>query len=174
MGFVPGIIIALNINVDSIAVAGLCSSITFKTAHLWITNHKRDGDIAKYLATSFSCTECVMAPCVISNCLPSFTTFNIFDGSESQSTPCSASFFCSHQFGATLRVQCHVHSVPVIIGPDLLHPSLHDLWSLLLQLLLVCLWVLLLHSLIYISLLCNYLALFIILSHNITVVIPVA
>ena len=50
------------------------------------------GSIAKYLATSLAMLNVVIAPRVISNCLPSFTTFSIFEGSESRSTILAASF----------------------------------------------------------------------------------
>jgi hypothetical protein len=45
----------------------------------------------KYLAASLAMLNVVMAPLVISNYFPSFTTFSILDGSESKSTILSAS-----------------------------------------------------------------------------------
>src|SRR5207244_10234636 len=79
-GISAGIIIALNINVASIAVAGLCSCIILRTASFGLLVTNMAGSIAKYLATSLAMLNVVIALRVISNCLTSFTTFNIFEG----------------------------------------------------------------------------------------------
>src|SRR5215469_8506541 len=79
-GINAGIIIALNINVANIAVAGLCSCITLRIANFGLLVINIAGSIAKYLATSLAMLNVVIAPRVMSNCLPSFTTFNIFEG----------------------------------------------------------------------------------------------
>lgn len=66
-----GIIIALNIRVDSIAVSGLCNCMTFRASSLGLLSLNIAGRMVKYFAASFAMLNVVMAPRVISNCLPS-------------------------------------------------------------------------------------------------------
>ena len=85
-----GIIIALNINVDNTAVSGLCSCIILRNCICRLFSINIAGRIEVF-SSSLAMLNVVMAPLVISNCFPSFTTFSILDGSESKSTILSAS-----------------------------------------------------------------------------------
>lgn len=73
-GIRKGIIIALKINADKIALDGELSPIIFKTFICGIAIVKIAGIIAKYFAISFAIENVVNDPLVINNCLPISTT----------------------------------------------------------------------------------------------------
>ena len=91
-GIKQGIIIALNINADIIALDGVLNDIIFNTFIFGIATVKIAGIIAKYLAISFEIENVVNDPLVISNCFPISITSKIFVGFESKSTILAASF----------------------------------------------------------------------------------
>src|SRR4030095_10887730 len=61
-GISAGIIIALKINVDSIAVSGLWSCMIFSICSLGLLSINMAGRIAKYLAASLAILKVVIAP----------------------------------------------------------------------------------------------------------------
>ena len=71
-GISAGMITALNMRVDRIAVSGLCNCITLSACSFGFSAINMAGNNAKYFATSLAILKVVIAPRVISNCFPSF------------------------------------------------------------------------------------------------------
>ena len=90
-GISAGMIRALNITADNIALLGDESPIMLSLFTCGRATAKTAGIIAKYLATSFTMLNVVMAPRVIRSCFPIETTGISFDGSLSRSTMFAAS-----------------------------------------------------------------------------------
>src|SRR5674536_402304 len=91
-GISAGIIRALKITADSMALFGEDSAMMLSLFASGIAAAKIAGMIAKYLATSLTMLNVVMAPRVIRSCFPIDTTAISFDGSLSRSTMFAASF----------------------------------------------------------------------------------
>src|SRR5580692_3483987 len=69
-GINNGIMIALKITADKIALSGLCKFIIFKLCRLGIETINKAGTMAKYFATSLAILNVVSVPLVINNCFP--------------------------------------------------------------------------------------------------------
>src|SRR5674536_238868 len=91
-GISAGIIRALKITADSMALFGEDSAMMLSLFASGIAAAKIAGMLAKYLATSLTMLNVVMAPRVIRSGFPIDTTAISFDGSLSRSTMFSASF----------------------------------------------------------------------------------
>jgi hypothetical protein len=65
-----GMMIALNITAESIALSGLCKFIMFNPCNAGIATINKAGMMAKYFATSFAILNVVNVPLVMSNCFP--------------------------------------------------------------------------------------------------------
>ena len=87
-----GMIMALKITAERMAVSGECNFIIFKPCKAGIEVMNNAGTMAKYLATSLAILKVVSVPLVISNCLPISTTSINLVGSLSKSTILPASF----------------------------------------------------------------------------------
>ena len=91
MGISPGIISALKIKADKIALAGVARCMIFKICICGSTMVNMAGIMAKYLAMSLATLKVVREPLVIRSCFPISTTSKILVGSESRSTMLAAS-----------------------------------------------------------------------------------
>src|SRR5699024_3522532 len=89
-GIRQGMMMALKINADRIALFGVLRCMMFKTPSWGIAAINMAGMIAKYFAISFAMEKVVREPRVMSSCLPISTTSRILVGSESRSTMLAA------------------------------------------------------------------------------------
>ena len=90
-GIRQGMMMALKIRADRMALVGDASFMMFSTCIWGITIINMAGMMAKYLAMSLAMEKVVREPRVMSSCLPISTTSRILVGSESRSTMLAAS-----------------------------------------------------------------------------------
>ena len=90
-GIRQGMMMALKIRADRIALVGEASPMMFNTPISGMASMNMAGMMAKYLAMSLAMENVVRDPRVISSCLPISTTSRILVGSESRSTILAAS-----------------------------------------------------------------------------------
>src|SRR6266567_1892337 len=83
---------ALKITADRMALSGVANLMMLSAPSSGYVATNAAGMIAKYLATSLAIEKVVMAPRVMSNCLPIATTSINLVGLESRSTMLAASF----------------------------------------------------------------------------------
>ena len=120
IGMSNGIMMALKISAERMALSELPNCITFNTLICGMAATKSAGKIAKYFEISLANENVVNAPRVINCCFPISTTANNLVGSESKSTILPASLAaCVPEFIAKPISACASAGASLVPSPTI-------------------------------------------------------